>query len=187
MNSIDLGLSVDWGNTNLGTDNSYEYGIYLSWSSNSEDDIKGMPLEEHQIDCISGDENFDPCTKQLGKGWRLPTKEEFNELINNCVNERIKLKGVNGILFTSNINGEKLFFPAGGCKSSLFSGEMKDYSVGSELYYWSADFYNEHTNNKEFLSAYALQSAGGIACKPSIYNWTVRSLIRPVKDKEKEL
>lgn len=185
MKTIDLGLSVDWGETNLGAKIPSEYGMYLSWSSNSEGDVKGMPLYEHPTKCISGNTDYAPCTNQLGNGWRLPTKEEFEELLNKCDIEPCTCEDKKGMLFISTINQKRIFLPAAGCKSSQFFSNKKDYSIGKELYYWSADFDDSHVNeHDQDLTAYALLSADGIKCELSKYNWTVRFSIRPVKDKD---
>lgn len=50
----------------------------------------------------------------------MPTAEQISELLDtsNCTNEWVKNyndSGVNGRLFTSVKNGNKLFFPASGC------------------------------------------------------------------------
>lgn len=184
MKSIDLGLSVDWGDTNLGAKKSSDYGIYLSWSSNSEDDTKGAPSGKHPDECISGIPEYDPCTRQLEDGWRLPTKEEFEELLHNCDIEIGTCDGKKGVLFVSKINGGQIFLPAAGCKSSLFF-ETGEYNIGKELYYWTADFDTQTPNNEgKFIAAFALESNdGNVQCRPSNYNWTVKYSIRPIKCK----
>lgn len=44
----------------------------------------------------------------------MPSSIEFEELVNNCSSIWTTLNGVNGRLFTSNINGNVLFIPAAG-------------------------------------------------------------------------
>lgn len=161
MKSIDLGLSVDWGETNWGADNPHEYGMYLS---------------------LNGIVDFDPYTKQLEEGWRLPTKEEFEELINKCDVERTELNGVYGFCFTSRVNLNKIFLPAGGCKSSNELAER--YKVGENLYYWSSSVEETMYGKPEIRTAYALESNGNVKCKPGEYRLTTRYTIRLVKDKE---
>ncbi|MDE5694247.1 MAG: T9SS type A sorting domain-containing protein, partial [Duncaniella sp.] len=50
---------------------------------------------------------YDPATKVLGQEWMTPTKEQFQELFDNCDFEGLD----NGVEFTSRINGNKIFFP----------------------------------------------------------------------------
>ncbi|MBQ4035895.1 MAG: hypothetical protein II623_10615, partial [Paludibacteraceae bacterium] len=68
----------------------------------------------------------DIATKQWGDDWRLPTKEEFQELIDNCYIDRVSgvfnedgvidySVGVAGYLFTSKVpgyEGRSIFLPA---------------------------------------------------------------------------
>lgn len=186
MTSIDLGLSVNWGDTNLGAEKSIDYGIFLSWSSNSEDDAKGMPSDKHPDECISGNPKYDPCTKQLENGWRLPTKEEFEELLNDCETKNTVIDGVNGILFIGK-NHNEIFLPAAGCKSTPIIEGNSWYAKNEQLYYWSANFGNDAENHKDnCIAAFALETKGdNMQCflTLSTYNWTVRYTIRPVKDK----
>ena len=52
----------------------------------------------------------------------MPTEDEFNELLNNTTNTWTTINGVNGILLTSWINGNTLFFPDSGvCGWGTFS------------------------------------------------------------------
>ena len=50
----------------------------------------------------------------LGQPWRMPVKEDFKELVDNCSMIWTTLNGVFGRLFTSLINGNVIFFPATG-------------------------------------------------------------------------
>ena len=55
--SGDLGLSVEWNTCNLGATKSTDYGNYYTWNE----------IHDYQ-----------------SNGYRLPTREEQEELINNC-------------------------------------------------------------------------------------------------------
>ena len=56
----------------------------------------------------------------MGSDWRMPTKDEFQELLDNTTNEWVKGyngSGVNGYKFTSNKEGyqnNSIFIPAAG-------------------------------------------------------------------------
>lgn len=82
---VDMGLSVKWSNIDLGAATTKSAGgLYYA----SED-----------------------LTKACGEGWRLPTLEEFNELINNCDKMILEKNGVPSCVeFTSKRNGAKLYF-----------------------------------------------------------------------------
>ena len=54
-----------------------------------------------------------------GGAWRIPTQQQFNELFNNCTYEQFTTidgsdnqQAVHGCKFTSNVNGNVLFWPA---------------------------------------------------------------------------
>ena len=68
--------------------------------------------------------------------WRMPTKEDFEELIAGTTNSWVTnykgISGLNGRVFTG-INGNTMFIPAAGFPfGSDFSG------VGSDCYLWSS-------------------------------------------------
>ena len=73
----------------------------------------------------------------MGGLWRLPRPAEFSELNSNCDHVWIDEDGVQGMRFTSRINGNSIFFPAAG----LYSGTTLSYR-GTSGYYWSSGFYS---------------------------------------------
>ena len=77
---------------------------------------------------------------QWGSGWRMPTKEEWQELYQNTTVTWTTQNGVYGQLFTAS-NGSSLFLPAAGYRdgSSL-------YYAGSYGYYWSSSLYAGRPN-----------------------------------------
>ena len=85
---IDLGLSVKWASCNVGANSPEEYGEYL------EDVWKEDSLSRHVA-------------------WRVPSVDEFNELIDKCKWTWTKLNDVNGYDITGP-NGNSIFLPATG-------------------------------------------------------------------------
>ena len=57
----------------------------------------------------------DDAAYQTNNKWRIPTKEDFEELLENVTNKHVieynGIVGLEGIEFTSKINGNKIFFP----------------------------------------------------------------------------
>ena len=148
IEAVDLGLSVKWASCNVGAERPEEYGDYFAWGEVS-------PKEEYTTqtyqywtdyngDCywdqgefanlgdISGNPQYDAATANWGGAWRMPTKAEQDELLNNCTWEWTTLNGVNGRKVTGP-NGNSIFLPAAGCRYGTSS-----YYVGSSGYYWSS-------------------------------------------------
>ncbi|MBO6168713.1 MAG: Ig-like domain-containing protein [Bacteroidales bacterium] len=74
-----------------------------------------------------------------GDAWRMPSKEEFQELRNNCTWTWTTLGGVNGYNITSKksgYTGNFIFLPAAG----MMSGS-KVQNAGTEGDYWSSSLY----------------------------------------------
>ena len=138
---VDLGLSVYWASCNLGAESPEEYGDYYAWgetkpkSSYYTKNYSFYNAELDQIvdigENISGTE-FDAATVNLGKDWRMPTKTEIQELINNCTWEWTLVSGVRGYKVTAK-NGNSIFLPAAGFKS-----DTQHYAKNTGLYYPSS-------------------------------------------------
>lgn len=82
----------------------------------------------------------DAATQILGDGWRMPTIEEYTELLNNATNswvDNYKETGINGRLFRGkgDYSNKELFFPACGNISSVGLQSMN-----SGSYVWSSSF-----------------------------------------------
>ena len=118
-------------------------GIYFSWGN-----IEGHPAgagynftqtvyDATPAAAISDNLSLDQdaARASLGAPWRMPTAAEFQELVDNCTSVWTSLNGMNGRLFTSNVNGKTLFFPAAGGY-----GGTTLYSRGNEGKYWSSTF-----------------------------------------------
>lgn len=120
--AIDLGLSVYWASCNLGAEKPEEYGDYYAWgetktkSKYSQDNYSYYDVNTLQyIDIgenISGTQ-YDAATVNLGADWRMPTKDEIEELIKNCTWEWTQIDNINGYKVIGK-NGNSIFLPAAG-------------------------------------------------------------------------
>ena len=85
---IDLGLPSGtlWATTNLGAANDKEFGNYYSWGSITEKIIQPKENEGNigLTTDISGNRRFDAAKYYWGGPWRIPTKEEMEELVKYC-------------------------------------------------------------------------------------------------------
>ena len=146
---VDMGLpsGLQWANFNVGAEKPEEPGLYFSWGNIvghkegegydfSQEVYSSTPAAEIATDLSLGQ---DTARENLGAPWRMPTAAEFKELCDNCTHVWTTLNGVNGRLFTSNVNGNTLFFPATG----RYGGTTL-YNRGSHGTYWSST-YNSDT------------------------------------------
>ena len=78
----------------------------------------------------------DAATANWGTKWRIPTYYEMEELVEFCTTEWVEMNGVNGMMFTSKINGNSIFLPAAGyrLRNSLdYQGEGGNYWTSTLL------------------------------------------------------
>lgn len=137
---VDLGLSVNWADRNLGAaspkDKAKDW--LVGWADvtakNVSTNLKWYPVENMTVDNIS-DGEYDIVKQYYGSPWRLPTDEELQELIDGCtwtyVND-VDNDSV-GFVGTSKKEGytdKHIFLPASG---SRVSTAIQD----EQLYYWS--------------------------------------------------
>lgn len=131
---VDLGLSVVWATCNVGANSPEECGDYYAWgeestkSSFTTDNCKTW-IPDGGEDIV--DAFRDPLVSWGGK-WRMPSEDEFRELIDSCTWTWTTKDGQNGYNVTSNKNGKSIFLPAAGRRDgeSLFDD-------GEYGYYWS--------------------------------------------------
>ena len=157
---IDLGLpsGVLWSCCNVGASTPEENGGYYAWGETEEKDYydwstythcDGIDDTCHDIgDDIAGTE-YDVAHVKWGGSWTMPSKDQIQELIDNCTSTWITQQGINGALFTGP-NGATLFLPAAGRHIE----ELED--VGTEGYYWSSSCAPSEDDPQDLEDAYAL-------------------------------
>ena len=143
---VDLGLpsGLKWATCNVGSKTPEQCGNYYAWGETKpkyEYTQANSLTYNKQIDDFSGNAQYDAATANWGGDWRMPTRDEMNELSNNCTWEWIKQNGVRGYKVTGP-NGNCIFLPAVG----YFSGTSY-YSGGCGYsYYWSSTLFSTATN-----------------------------------------
>ena len=166
--AIDLGLpsGTKWACCNVGASRPTAYGDYYAWGeiatktnydwSTYKWGKANNQLTKYCNDPYSGknghtdnkttlDPEDDVAHVKWGGQWRMPTKEQMEELYNNTKErnwiENYKGTGVDGYLFTAT-NGKSIFLPAAGYPigTSL-------YNAGSYGYYWSSSLYSGYPGN----------------------------------------
>ena len=137
---VDLALpsGLKWATCNVGASSPEGYGDYYAWgetTTKSNYSSGTSTTYGKEMSDIGGNATYDVARKQWGSSWRLPTKAEFEELLDedNCTWEGTTQSGVNGYKVTSKVNGTSIFLPAAGYRygTSL-------YGVRSYCYYWSS-------------------------------------------------
>ena len=84
----------------------------------------------------------DAAHVNMGGDWRMPTKDELQELFDNTKHDVVTVNGVKGMLFTSNINGHKLFIPFSG-----YFGDSNFRWLGYNANIWSSSVHETYTND----------------------------------------
>ncbi len=78
----------------------------------------------------------DAATVLLGDGWRIPTTDEFEELVSNCTFDTATVNGVAGLRFISQVpgfEGRSIFIPYSG-----YMNGNEPIDKGKQLSLWSS-------------------------------------------------
>lgn len=138
---VDLGLpsGLKWATCNIGAAKPEEYGSYYAWGETEKK--SSYTKEEYKYyesssfvnigSNISGTQ-YDVAHVKWGSSWRMPTRNEIKELVNNCIWEWTTYNGTKGQIATGP-NGNSIFLPAAG---NRYNTDL--YNLGSRGYYWSA-------------------------------------------------
>ena len=174
---VDLGLSVKWAKMNVGAEKPEQYGDYFGWGEKVTKDkysytdytftINGYSYSNVTFSKYNNNEIYgtvdnktkldisdDVARQKWGGSWRMPTKEEYEELINNCTWTWTTFNGVVGYKVTSKKAGYEdrfIFLPAAGGKN-----EINTVYVGSYGFYWSSTLNTDYP-----YSAWRLDSSLG--------------------------
>ena len=133
---VDLGLSVKWATCNVGASSPSDYGNYYAWgetTTKSKYKKSNSKTYGKNIGDIAGNADYDAARANWGDTWRMPTKAEFEELINKCTWKWVTYDGHKGYKVTSKKNGNSIFLPAVGWR---YEGSL--YSVGECGDYWTS-------------------------------------------------
>lgn len=154
--AVDLGLSVKWAPRNVGAKLPGDYGDYFVWgftdirdvcneyNSYYETHYQTLLLEEVIDSHGNLTEKNDAATANCGKPWRMPTKEEMEELVNNCTWTWDILDGHNGYKVTGP-SGKSIFIPACGQRYE------RELMGADEAFYWSATAYSNYYSYSYYL------------------------------------
>ena len=161
--AIDLGLSVKWADMNLGALSPSDDGDWYAWGETETKDYydwdnykwcngPSTTSTNHYLTKYNSDSNYgvvdyktvlepedDAAFVKLGSNWRMPTREEFVELSQNCDWEQTTLNGVTGYLVKSRVNSNSIFLYYS--DEPLVNNLPLPSDVIIEGNYWSASVY----------------------------------------------
>ncbi|MBQ3636010.1 MAG: hypothetical protein II951_10400 [Bacteroidales bacterium] len=166
---IDLGLSVKWASCNLGASKPEELGNLYAWGETSTKTSYGWSdykycngsynkltkyvREKHAADYgyngffddkTTLDPDDDAATAALGDKWRIPTADDWRELLNNSSWEWTQLNGIYGYKVTSTKTGfedKYIFLP--GDNTSSHDGAYASSSLSFEPQSASGLYFSE--------------------------------------------
>ena len=171
---VDLNLpsGLLWATCNVGAEIPEAYGDYFAWGETKPksdyswstlkycNDGEGYSFSKYVINSDYGkvdnktilDYSDDAATANWGGSWRMPTQEEWEELLDerNCKLTWTTQGEFNGYRVTSIRNGKSIFLPAAGYRYDTSLN-----SAGSYGDYWSSSLsesYPRHACNGFFYS-----------------------------------
>ena len=188
---VDLGLSVNWASVNIGAEQPYEPGSLFAWGETTEKDWYSWSYYKfgssastltkyNQTDGLDQLQPEDDAAAVLwGGNWRMPTRDEFQELIDNCdIDYQATESGYPGVRLTSRVAGHEgasIFLPAAGWIQDEY--HMYD---GTLATYWSSECVNAAVSMPQFGFAGEFWLAGDYANSCQV-SGTYRYLGRPVR------
>lgn len=145
---VDLGLPSGtlWATCNLGADSPEDIGDYYAWGETAAKDVYDWKTYRYCVYvngcyemtkyCIADgltvlEPGDDAARASWGDNWRMPTREEWEELYQNTSCIAVTQNGVDGMLLTG-MNGNSIFLPTTGYR---IDNELVSDALGI---YWSS-------------------------------------------------
>lgn len=169
---VDMGTSVYWATTNVGSSTPKGDGSYFAWAESATkscyDETTSL-YYGNTMSSIAGSGKYDCARINWGGKWRMPTKAECQELISKCTWYWYG----SGMKVTAR-NGNVIYLPAAGFAGTTPNSPLDHEKLG---YYWSATPYdNESSWSLTFDS-----SGARVSSSDDARYWGMT--IRPVMDK----
>lgn len=177
--AVDLGLSVKWADINVDAYRPWERGNLYSWGETEpKESYNGnnykfyhegtMSLTKYCNDKIYGYQEFtdnltvlepadDVAHVKWGGNWRIPSKDEFLELMDtlNCEWVYTSMNGMTGYKIESKKNGNSIFMPdasdSHGCSGGLYWAN----SIQPDCAAAAPHLYFNHAMDRLYISTYS--------------------------------
>lgn len=178
---IDLGLpsGTKWSCCNLGAVTPSDRGDHIPWGELN--DRAYCSWQSYQYGYYNDDQDYshlvnigsniagtsyDAAYQSWGGSWRMPTKEQLEELMNQCTTFWTTIDSYKGMKFMGP-NKNVIFLPAAGSQGNGFTA-----AFGGQGFYWSSNIYNQpcYAHNLQFFSKNVYMGAGarcaGLSIRP---------------------
>ena len=145
---VDLGLSVKWATFNVGATSPEDYGDYFAWGETEPKETyswatykwcDGTSSNITKYNSADGktvlDLDDDAAYVNWGDKWRMPTKEECQELLDKCTWKEETRNGINGHIVTGP-NGNSIFIPTTGYHNDDNGTGVQ--GLGTITYLWTS-------------------------------------------------
>lgn len=119
----------------------YEYPLLTKYCTESNYGYNGFT-----DDLTTLNPSDDVATVNWGSGWRMPTKEEYEELLNHTNSITTTQNGMRGKLLTSTTNGNSIFLPYSGYRNG---NDLKN--AGNDGLYRSSSLYPDNANRSAWI------------------------------------
>lgn len=166
---VDLGLSILWADCNVGGDSESPIGGLYGWADptgekTSQNVADYVPLRKYLSGRIpmniSGTE-YDIATIKWGKEWRMPSKENWKELIEKCKWTKEKAFQVYGYR-VEGPNGNSIFLPNTGLRfgETIYNTDAGCYWTSEMVmndrecayyYYFNREKHNDIVSTKNYI------------------------------------
>lgn len=175
---VDLGLSVVWATCNLGAEKPEDCGDNYYWGEtepivqevSSLSEVTSAVYRSYDYNGMVKNETlrpeYDAARVQWGGYWRMPTRNEFDELSNHCTWKWTTVNGVKGYIIKSKVRGHK--------RDSIFlpmTDELVNDSYGA---YWTSSSYKPgsamdmHFYEDNYVSCFPVSTLNEMPIRPVI-------------------
>jgi hypothetical protein len=176
---VDLALpsGLLWASANLGAQRPEEPGNYYAWGETTPNKsvYDATTYTDPNVSIISGTE-YDAAYTTSGGKCRIPTYDEFIELINYCTWEYTQVNSINGYKVIG-ANGNSIFLPFVGGKEDSYNVGYSPYGYSGQGFYVSGTAFQYDSNYNWYLYMDTDPRYGMYG-----YNKTRGQTIRPVQN-----
>lgn len=134
---VDLGLpsKTKWATCNIGAYFPADYGDHFVWGEirpKLEYTKENSQTYGKTLGNIAANSNYDVATAIWGEDWKIPSKEQFEELVSKCTWTWVTIDNRNGYKIIGP-NGKSIFMPAAG-----YRYQRRILNNGDAGFYWSS-------------------------------------------------